>query len=166
MNLLDFLNKNRDTRKIFGKKELGIIKKQLLGINLTQSEKNRLSRDIRKKFNFMNQVSKFSEDFNLKKGNITKQIVEETKEIILEDFLHNKITKIILYGSLLENKFTHGSDIDMAVEFSDIDIKEATKFRKRLAGRLNSKVDIQVFNLLPDIIKNEIKLKGKILYKK
>ncbi len=50
MGMLQFLKKNENTRKIFGVRELKIIEKQLLGINLTQSEKNRLSRDIRKKF--------------------------------------------------------------------------------------------------------------------
>ena len=50
MSLINIIKTNKDIRKIFGKKELVIIEKQLLGVSLTQSEKNRLSRDIRKKF--------------------------------------------------------------------------------------------------------------------
>ena len=53
MSLLKFLKENENVRKVFGKRELKIIEKQLLGVNLTQSEKNRLSRDIRKKFEFV-----------------------------------------------------------------------------------------------------------------
>jgi hypothetical protein len=42
MEFLQFLKSNENTRKIFGKRELKIIEKQLNGINLTQSERNRL----------------------------------------------------------------------------------------------------------------------------
>jgi len=163
--LLDFLKKNENTRKIFGERELKIIEKQLLGINLTQSEKNRLSRDIRKKFLFIREISRFSEDFELKKFSIIKEIINSTKEIILDDALFNKIKRIIIYGSILENTLNFQSDIDIAVDFSKIDIKEATLFRKRISGRVNSKIDIQVYNILPDKIKNEIDKKGKIIWK-
>ena len=53
MSLIQFLKKENNARKIFGKRELKIIEKQLFGLNLTQSEKNRLSRDIRKKLEFI-----------------------------------------------------------------------------------------------------------------
>ncbi len=49
MDLSQFLKKTPEARKIFGQRELKIIEKQLNGISLTQSEKNRLSRDIRYK---------------------------------------------------------------------------------------------------------------------
>ena len=39
-------------------------------------------------------------------------------------------------------------------------------FRKRLSGKLNQKVDLQVFNILPIKIKNEIAKKHRILYQK
>ena len=55
--LLNFLKSNENARKIFGERELKIIEKQLLGVNLTQSEKNRLSRDIRLKFNFIKETA-------------------------------------------------------------------------------------------------------------
>ena len=42
--------KDEKIRTLFGKRELEIIEKQLLGIKLSNSEKTRLSRDIRKKF--------------------------------------------------------------------------------------------------------------------
>lgn len=68
MNLLKLLKENENARKIFGKRELKIIEKQLFGINLTQSEKNRLSRDIRRKLEFIREAVKFSDEFELKKG--------------------------------------------------------------------------------------------------
>jgi len=163
-NLLSFLKKNKSTRKIFGKKELKIIEKQLLGINLTQSEKNRISRDIRIKFDFIKEVYKFSDEFDLKKASIIKEIIEEAKEIVLEDSFSGKIKKIILYGSFVENKMTFKSDIDIAVEFLEINLKEATSFRKRISGKANPRIDIQVYNHLPSKIKKEIDLKGRTLY--
>lgn len=166
MSLLNLLKSNKNTRKIFGKRELKIIEKQVLGINLTQSEKNRLSRDIRKKFEFMKQAANFSEEFELKKGSAIKKMIEEAKEIILNDPLFKKIKKIILYGSAVENKLTFKSDIDIAVDFSKISLKEATLFRKRISGRVDSRVDVQVYNYLPEKIKKEIESNGKILYEK
>ncbi|MEK6906723.1 MAG: nucleotidyltransferase domain-containing protein [Nanoarchaeota archaeon] len=164
-NLLNFLKSNEDARKIFGKRELKIIEKQLLGVSLSQSEKNRLSRDIRKKFGFIQDVSKFSGEFELKKSKYIEELVKESKEVILRDILSKTIKKIILYGSFVENKMTFNSDIDIAVEFSKITLKEATFFKKRISGKVNSKIDIQVYNLLQNKIKKEIDLKGRILYK-
>jgi len=68
MSLLKFLRESENARKVFGKRELKIIEKQLFGVGLTQSEKNRLSRDIRKKFEFISKASRFEEEFKLKKG--------------------------------------------------------------------------------------------------
>lgn len=163
--LLDFLKLNRNVRKVFGKREIKIIEKQALGINLTQSEKNRLSRDIRPKFEFIKEVSRFSGDFNIKKASIIKELIDESKEIILEDILSKKVKRIIVYGSYAEKKMTFKSDIDISVEFSEISLKEATLFRKRISGKVNSRVDVQIYNNLPKKIKREIDLKGKTIYK-
>ena len=165
MNLLKFLKLNDGARKIFGKKELKIIEKQLLGINLTQSEKNRLSRDIRKKFEFIKEVEKFSDEFKLKKGFEIKKIIEEANELILLDILSSRIKEIILYGSAVENKLNFNSDLDITVKFSDISLKEATLFRKRLLGKVNKRLDIQVYDYLPSKIRDEIDRKGRVLYK-
>mgnify|MGYP001562349240 CR=1 FL=1 len=164
MNLTQFLKTNENSRKIFGERELKIIEKQLNGINLTQSEKNRLSRDIRKKFQFMEKISKFSDEFDLKKAHSIKHLIEEAKEVILEHQLVNKIKKIILFGSVIENKLTFKSDIDIAVIFKEITKKQAFDFRRNISGRLPDKVDIQIFNFLPEKLKKEIKNKGKVIY--
>lgn len=166
MNLIQFLKSNKDARKIFGERELKIIEKQLNGINLTQSEKNRLSRDIRKKLQFMKEISKFSNEFELKKSSSIKAFIEEAKETILNHSLRDKINEIILFGSFVENKMTFNSDLDIAVKFSKITKKEAFDFRKNISGNVSGKIDIQVFNVLPEKVKREIEKKGRIIYKK
>jgi predicted nucleotidyltransferase len=165
MGLLNFLNASETARKVFGKRELKIIEKQLRGINLTQSEKNRLSRDIRKKFEFIKEASRFSDEFGLKKAADIKKIIEDSKKIMMGDILFYKIEEIVLYGSAAEKKMTFRSDIDIAVKFKKTTLSEATMFRKRILGKADSRVDIQVYNLLPQKIKNQVD-KGKILYKK
>jgi len=164
MDLIGFLKENTNARKIFGKREIKIIEKQLLGINLTQSEKNRLSRDIRKKLEIIAKLCRFTEEFKLKKGSKINQTIQETKETILEDELSRKIKKIILFGSATENKLTFRSDIDIAVEFNKITLTEATKFRARISGKVHSRTDIQVYNHLPKKIQKQIDKKGKIIY--
>ena len=60
------------------------------------------------------------------------------------------------------------SDIDIGIEFYTISLKDATEFRKRILGKVNSLVDIQVYNILTNKIKKEIEKKkrnkGLILY--
>jgi len=166
MKLLTFLKENENTRKIFGERELKIIEKQLNGVNLTQSEKNRLSRDIRKKLQFIREIVKFEDEFKLKKANEIKKIIKETREIILKDKLKNKISKIFLFGSAVENKMTFNSDVDVAVMFDEIDKNDAGKFRARVLGRVNEKADVQVYNTLSKKIRDEIDKRGKVIYVK
>jgi len=164
--LLKFLKENKNARKIFGNRELKIIEKQLMGINLTQSEKNRLSRDIREKFKFIKDVSRFEDEFSLKKASIIRKMIEETLEVIKEHKDFRKIKKIIIFGGTVENKRGFHSDIDIAVKFDDIEKKEAGKFRIHVLGRVNDKMDVQVYNTLPKKIKDEINKKGKVLYER
>ncbi len=165
MTILRFLLENADARKVFGKRELKIIEKQLWGVSLTQSEKNRLSRDIRKKLEFIRKAARFEEEFRLKKGSEVEQRIDDAVNILLHDPLSKKIKEIILYGSVAENKATLESDIDLAVHIDNTNLKEATLLRKRVLGKLDKKVDVQVYNYLPEKIKEEIKLKGRVLYK-
>lgn len=163
MNIIDFLKNNKDARKIFGKKELIIIGKQLLGMKLSQSEKNRLSRDIRKKFNFIKEISQYNFDFKLKRGSEIKSLIENIKGYILESEYSKKVEKIYLFGSVTEGTHIFRSDIDIAVEFDKITLKEATKFRIKF--NYDRKIDVQVYNILPEKLKKEIN-KGKIIYER
>jgi len=166
MNLLSILKNNEKVRKIFGKREIIIIEKQIRGVKLTQSEKNRLSRDIRKKFEVIKELNKFENEFDLKKGTYNKKIINELLETIKETEFFPRIKRIILFGSSVENELTLMSDIDVAVDFEKISKKEAFNFCLKIRGIFSSKVDLQVYNVLPDKIKKQIDKNGKLLYKK
>ncbi|HLD34094.1 MAG TPA: nucleotidyltransferase domain-containing protein [Candidatus Nanoarchaeia archaeon] len=164
MNLIHFLKTNANARKIFGIRELKIIEKQLLGINLTQSEKNRLSRDIRKKFEFIKDVAAFKDQFELKKGHDIQKKINEVLETIKNDRLFSRITKIVLFGSTISKQRSHRSDIDIGVTFESISSKEAFQFRSRISGNSSDDIDIQVLNELPPKIKKSVEANHKILY--
>jgi predicted nucleotidyltransferase len=166
MNLIETLKQNPNARKIFGKKEIEIIEKQLNGIKLTPSEQTRVSRDIRKKFDVIKNLSKYLDEFELKKGAIVKQLILQVKETILATKYFSRIEKILLLGSAAENQLNYRSDIDLAVVFRNITQNEAEDFRIKILGRIPKKVDVQVYNFLPDKIKKEIDNHSKVLWKK
>lgn len=163
--LSGFLRQNKNARRIFGKKELEIIFKQLDGLPLTQSERNRLSRDIKPKLEFIKEISKFENEFELKKDANNQVIIEKATQLILQDELKDRIKAILLFGSHVKGVVTKRSDIDICVVFTDILLEEATKFRIRISGEFSEKADIQVFNTLPQKIKRAIARNHKILYK-
>jgi len=166
MELKKFIKKSPLARKVFGAKEIVIIRKQISGIGLTQSEKNRLSRDIRPKLRFIKEVSRFSGEFDLKKGSENKEMVERALEVIREDKSFSRIKEIWLFGSMVKNEMTYRSDVDIAVLFDKRNLTEATEFRIRVGGRVDDKIDIQVFGALPEKIKKSILKSHKVLYKR
>ena len=165
MSLLEEL-KNKEIRKIFGKKEIEIIEKQLLGIKLKPSEKTRLSRDIKKKFEAIKRLSENISEFELKKGAVIKERIKNAKEAIFESKYLTRIKRIILFGSTATNERTFHSDIDLAVEFTEISKKEAAEFRIKTLGRVSDMVDIQVYNILPEKLKRSIDGNGKVIYER
>jgi predicted nucleotidyltransferase len=165
MALIDLVKRDKEMRRIFGEQELKIIEKQLLGVNLSASEKTRLSRDIRTKFEIIRRLSDFKNEFELKKASEIKYIINEAKDIILESKWKNKIKEIRVFGSFINNNLRFNSDIDLSVEFDKITEKEADKFKLEMLGKLPVKIQIQIFNFLPNKIKEEIR-KGRIIYKK
>lgn len=166
MDLLGVIKNNKNIRKIFGKRELVIIEKQLSGVTLKASEKTRLSRDIRKKFEAIGALAQFSQYFGLKHGALTKEMIEEAKEVILESKYFPRIKRIVLFGSAAEHQLTLNSDIDIAADFTQITKHEAIRFRLDIMKKTNDKMDIQVYNVLPNKIKREIDSKGKVLYER
>lgn len=161
-----FLEQNEEARRIFGKKEIEIMLKQLDGFSLTQSEKNRLSRDIKPKLRFISESSGFIDEFELKKNQENKRVIDNSVKAILNDELKQNIMAILLFGSFADNSFTKSSDIDLAAVFKkDISLKDATLFRKRVLANLADKVDLQVFNVLPFKVKEDIARNHKVLYK-
>jgi predicted nucleotidyltransferase len=164
MTLFGFIKNEPLATKIFGKAEIEIIKKQLLGIKLTQSEKNRLSRNIRPKFEFIKKCSAYKEEFEIKKGGEVQKQLLLFKEKLLLDSLGRDIKKIYLFGSFTENKMSHDSDIDVAVEFKKISLKEASLFKKRMLTQKPDLIDLSIYNNLPENIQKQIKNEGKILF--
>ncbi|NPE27043.1 nucleotidyltransferase domain-containing protein [Methanococcoides sp. SA1] len=161
-----FIEKNPLARKVFGKKEIVIIRKQVSGVNLTQSEKNRLSRDIRPKLRFIREVSKFEGEFDLKKGSENKKILREALEVIKRDKDFGKVKAVWLFGSMIKNEMSVRSDIDVCVVFDRISLKDATKFRVRVLGKVNSKIDVQVLSKLPEKVKKTVLKSHRVLYKR
>jgi predicted nucleotidyltransferase len=166
MALLDLVKHENEMRKIFGKQELKIIERQLLGVNLLPSEKTRLSRDIRPKFEIIKKLSDFKNEFDLKKSSEIKYLINEAKEVILESKWKKKIKEIKVFGSFIENNLRLDSDIDLSVEFDEITKKESQDFKLDMLAKLSQKIQSQVFNNLPERIKKEIIEKGRIIYKK
>ena len=165
MSLIELVKKDKGMRRLFGEKELEIIEKQLMGVDLSPSEKTRLSRDIRKKFEIISKLSDFGEEFSLKKAQEIKYLIERAKEIILESPPAKKIKKITVFGSYLENKLRLDSDIDISVEFGEINSKDSGKFKIEMAGKISSKIQISVYNNLPDKIKKEVD-NGRVIYER
>ena len=162
----NFLINDGGARKVFGEKEIGIMLNQIEGKTLSQSEKNRLSRDIRPKLKFIGECSAFVEFFRLEKNIANKLIIDDSTRKILNDSLSAKISSILLFGSFADGTFNKNSDIDIAVVFEEgVPYKEASLFRKRLMADLNSKVDLQVFEQMPLKIKKGIAKNHKILFK-
>ncbi len=166
MSFINEIKKNPNLRRLFGKRELLIMRKQLWGMPLSPSERTRLSRDIRKKLAVINALSRFKEEFALKKAAAVNAMIQKAKELILNHPLAPHIKKIIFFGSVAEEEHRFGSDIDIAVLFSSIDAKEAAKFRMNVLGDLPSIIDIQVYNILPDKIKYQIEKHGKTIYQR
>lgn len=164
MTLEHFMRKNPEARRIFGEKEIEIIQKQLRGITLTRSEKNRLSQNIRPKFKFIQQCALYKDEFDLKKGSGTLKELELFKPEIFSDKLAIHIKRIYIFGSFRENKMSESSDIDIAIEFAHITKKEAADFKKRIVTNKPNIIDISVFNMLPNNIQKQIKNNGKIFY--
>lgn len=159
------LQKHPYVRKVFGKREIEIIVKQLEGYPLTQSERNRLSRDIKPKLEFMKAIAPYQEEFTIKRNQENKRVMEKAVQMILHDQRGEDVKAILLFGSVADKSFTKSSDIDIAVVFhKDISIKEATAFRIRVSGELPEKVDVQVFNMLPEKIKREVARNHRVLY--
>ncbi len=152
-------------RKVFGKREIEIIVKQLEGFPLTQSEKNRISRDIKPKLEFIKTIAPYHEEFALKKNQENKKLIEKAVQTILHDPKEKEVKAILLFGSMADKSHTRRSDIDIAVVFNkEISIRDATKFRIRISGELPEKIDVQVFNILPEKIKREIARNHRVLY--
>lgn len=161
MTLINYLERNKNARLLFGKREIEIIKKQLFGFELTPSEKTRLSRDIKKKILAIEEISRYKKEFSLKKSQEIKYLIDETKEIILEKAKED-VEKIILFGSYAKKEQNTISDIDIAIKLKHA--KNSERIKAKILGETNKLIDISMYNTLPDKIKNKIKKEGKVIW--
>jgi predicted nucleotidyltransferase len=153
----------KESREIFGKREIEIVDKQINGISLTQSEKNVLSRSIRKKLELVKKLSKYSDEFNLKFNAENNKIINDSMNIIKSKI---NLKAILLFGSLLKKDNTKFSDIDLCIVLGrNVTKKQSTEILLEISGRLNKKIDISIYENLPDNIKCEILKNNRILYK-
>src|SRR3989344_3608111 len=144
MSILNLINKNANLRKIFGKRELVIIQKQLLGVQLKNSEKTRLSRDIKKKLEAIKEIAKFSSEFELKKGAEIKKRVEEAKEIILQNknIIDSNLTKKLKDMKGMRNIIAHQyGDVNDEFMYTAInkEIEDDVKTFLEIIKKLNKK---------------------------
>jgi len=161
MTLLNFI-KSKQARLLFGKKELEIIEKQLFGLELKPSEKTRLSRDIKKKFEAIEKISNYKKEFKLKKRQEINFIIENAKETILEKY--PEITKeIILFGSFATKTNKKTSDIDICLKLNKTK-QNPTRIRAHLLGELDAKIDLHIYSELPKKIRDKINIEGKVLF--
>src|SRR3989338_9538832 len=101
--LKELLKANANARKVFGRKELEITIKQLDGVKLSQSERNRLSRDIKPKFEFIREAAKFEGEFRLARNQDNKRVIKKAVDVILNDEFRDDISAILLFGSFADN---------------------------------------------------------------
>ena len=83
----------------------------------------------------------------------------------LKDIIYNTSQTLHILKNISRGGLTGSLAGIIAYNFNDISLRDSTLFRRRISGRVNKKIDIQVYNHLPAKIKKEIKLKGKVLYK-
>lgn len=163
MTLFKLISNNKDVKLIFGIGEIRIIRKQLLGVKLSQSEKNRLSRSIRPKLKFVRECSLYKDEFQVKKGGESLKQISILKDKILLDKKCNDVVKIFIFGSFVENRMSMDSDVDISVEFNNITEKEASLFKQRMSPP--HLLDLSVFNFLSEKMKKEVICNGKIIFK-
>ncbi len=166
MELMNFLDNSAGARLVFGKKELEIIRKQLLGMPLKQSERNRLSKFIRPKLRFIAQCAVFKNEFELIRKSRLKELLAHVLNVVLSDKLGKNAVAIFLYGSFCNNSANKFSDLDVGVIFPEITPRQAASFEVRVLSKVPELVDVKVFNTLPLRVKRSVVENYKILYKK
>lgn len=164
--MIDLVIKEPFARTLFGKAEINIIKKQVKGIKLTQSEKNRLSRDIRPKFKAIKEFSNYEDEFELKHNQNKIFFQKRIIQLVKEHPLFPKVKAIILFGSHANNTQNLFSDMDFAVILDNATRKESFEFEITILGDLPDKIDFHVFNELPTKVKKTIRENHKVIFKK
>lgn len=74
------------------------------------------------------------------------------------------VRRVTLFGSLLDDRFGRGSDIDLAVE----GLEPARFFRAdaQLAQEIEVPVDLKLLSDCPELLRQRIAQEGKVLYER
>ncbi|NIQ07936.1 MAG: nucleotidyltransferase domain-containing protein [Candidatus Korarchaeota archaeon] len=92
----------------------------------------------------------------------SKKNVQKALERIKSLDTNVKVQFVILYGSMVKNKTTDISDIDIAIGYAGSP-EERFRFRMNVLGELPKQFDVHIFQDLPLYIKKDV-LDGKVLY--
>ncbi|MFH1253913.1 MAG: nucleotidyltransferase family protein [bacterium] len=81
------------------------------------------------------------------------EFLQKNKPFLKENF---GLTKIALFGSHARNEQTVESDIDLAIETSNVSFKNYCKLKNFLESNLNKKIDLCYLNSMRTFIKHSI----------
>jgi len=95
---------------------------------------------------------------------LNQETIESLNEIFSK---HNKISKVVLYGSRAKGNYKNGSDIDLTLFGDDINLKLLHKIELEIDNLLLPyKVDLSIYNdMNNEDLKEHISRVGIIFYK-
>ncbi len=93
---------------------------------------------------------------------VEKKLIEQIERDF--EMFKDKVLAILLFGSLVKNEQTAGSDIDVCLVVGSKDVKEV--FNLVLESGLTTKYDIKIFEMLPLKLKGEIIENHKVVWTK
>ena len=83
--------------------------------------------------------------------------IEKYKEIILEILKKHEVKKASLFGSIVREKLTINSDIDLIIEFKgDKSLLDLAALQIELEEKLKLKVDVLTYNSIHPLLKDQI----------
>lgn len=100
---------------------------------------------------------KAKQDRHVRSGDVKKRLLEDGQDI----FKEFKIKKVILFGSVRDNRMGAASDVDILVDPLAMD--QFFNFQCRLEDKLNLTVDLHTMNEDRQFIEKILK-RGEVIY--
>jgi predicted nucleotidyltransferase len=83
--------------------------------------------------------------------------IEKYKKRILEILKEHEVKKASLFGSIVREEMTDGSDIDILIEFEGTkSLLDLARLKMNLETALKSKVGVLTYNSLHPLLKDQI----------
>lgn len=97
--------------------------------------------------------------------------IDENKEKLVELCDRHNVNELFLFGSILTDKFLESSDIDILVQFSDIDLEKYFNnymdFKEELELLFNREIDLVENQAIKNpIFRRVIDREKKLVYKR